>query len=136
VVIARVGSGFLGLASLSGVPASQDFEPGSDDDRLLALLVDLTDETSATVTRSWADGPGVWDVRVEPGDPDAAPIEAWVDDNFLFLRIAGTHTEVRGQPDYRWGFMERVVEAVVAGRIEEVGLRDNGRIRPRLATVR
>jgi hypothetical protein len=117
------------ITILSLMSSAQSRDPDADDDRLLGLIVARTSQTSARVSRSWMPGPDAWVVTVKPNGSDTAPIEAWVRSEDFYLGIAHSYTEVWGTTESSWEFIDGVVEAVVAGHIQEAGRGDFRRMR-------
>jgi hypothetical protein len=100
-----------------------------------AVLQVVQDELSgysqmATVRHRWVDGPKLWMVEVEPANPRAAPLTAAFDgpDN-LSVTVGETWFEMFPTRGDHLDDFRAVVRAVFDGRVEEAGIRRQGRSR-------
>jgi hypothetical protein len=120
-----------GSNSLAGVTDPAHRFPDEDDDRLHQLVVDcLTRERyAATVEHDWASGPDAWVITVTPANDDAAGLTAWIRDHDFNVGVSHSYTEIFGAKEQSWELVDRLVEAIFAGRIREAGHGDDRFIR-------
>jgi hypothetical protein len=85
----------------------------------------------ALVTQTWGEGAGMLFTQAAPMHPEAAFLSvAYQDDSTLNLTVGHIWFEIFGPVEDNLDYLRSIVEAVVAGRVEQVGPVNNaaGRI--------
>jgi hypothetical protein len=101
------------------------------DDALLEVVTDAVPRGSAHIERSWSADERCWLVTVTPNDPDACPfaLGARPRDEVRFV-VGGTTFDLYGvRRSADLGFTRRLVEAIIAGRVEESGSGRSSQVR-------
>ncbi|SDI85758.1 hypothetical protein SAMN05444157_0504 [Frankineae bacterium MT45] len=96
---------------------------GADDERLLRLVRSRLEAVGAraSVERVWETAFSAWVIRVAPEARGAAPIQAWVVEDDVYLGVSESYIELYPLDERAWTWVGAVIDAVILGLIEETG---------------